>query len=137
MRIVTICIPGRGDFPSDIIAKAVLELAAYCKVGEVKVNTWDTEESTNTIVDENTVEIDSSLMKSVEIVTQASGINGQETMGKLLAIMQSGTTEAELVKNAVTVLLEYSKPQRLCSAPFNLKGYIYSAICNLKKYNLV
>lgn len=139
MRQLIIQIPGHHNISSDLIARIVAEICTEASVSieSALVNQWG-DSKTEEFTEETSPEIDELLHKAIDIVTNAAGTNGVETVANILSIMQTGTfSSREMLKNAIVALTEYSKPSRLMQPPFRLKGYIFNSIKLLHDKNLV
>lgn len=138
MRQLIIQIPGHHNISSDLIARVVAEICTEASVSieNALVNQWgDTAEGVDL---QNDDEVHPLLRKAISIVDDVAGTNGVETVANILSIMQNGPISSkEPLKNAITVLTEYSDPSRLLRPPFRLKGYIFNSIKLLHDKNLI
>lgn len=137
MRQLIIQIPGHHNISSDLIARVVAEICteASISIENALVNQWG--DPVEEVCLQNDDEVDV-LHKAVSIVDDVAGTNGVETVANILSILQNGSViSKEPLKNAITVLTEYSDPKRLLQPPFRLKGYIYNSIKLLRDKNLI
>ena len=140
MRQLIIQIPGHTDISSDLIAKTVLEIATEIGIEQnvILVNQWGDDDNRVVYTVESFTNIDNVLHKAIAIVDTVAGANGVETMANVLHKMHYGTDEEKTVlKNAITVLMEYSKPARLMQPPFRMKGYVFNSLKTLHDKHLI
>lgn len=138
MRQLIIQIPGHHNISSDLIARVVAEICTEASVSieNALVNQWG--DPVEEVVLQNDDEVDALLHKAISIVDDVAGTNGVETVANILSVLQNGSViSKEPLKNAITVLTEYSDPSRLLRSPFRMKGYIYNSIKLLRDKNLI
>ena len=141
MKMLIILSPGMGILSSDLVARIAAEIATEsgCSIENIVTHQWDTEHD----VDLKTIPTDDVLeevlQKSVAIVTELYNTctDEQTFIAAVLCKIREGGSNAELLKSAITVLLEYSNPNRLFTKKFGLKKVIYNTLKTLKDYNLL
>ena len=139
MRQLIIQIPGHHNISSDLIARIVAEICTEASVSieSALVNQWG-DSKAEEFTEEISPALDEVLHKAIDIVNDVAGANGVETVANILSIMQTGAfSSREMLKNAIVVLTEYSKPSRLLQPPFRLKGYIFNSIKLLHDKHLI